>query len=177
MPRVWDEDFDPAEKKTGPEMSDGLESDPVPRSLLIPRVAPPKPLRATVDDVIQFGRDQMKSPTQNWTNLCLSFCRQSYGVRPFAPSAIKAWHKVPAKYKHVGGKPSAAPRGAMLFYAGGAYGHVAIAIGKKTSNKCLSNDYVRRGKIDPAPRTFPRWGLTYLGWSNWTPWGTLDLDA
>jgi hypothetical protein len=31
---------------------------------------------------------------------------------------------------------------------------------------------VRSGRIDQAPRTFPRWGLTYLGWSFWT-WRTL----
>jgi hypothetical protein len=54
---------------------------------------------------------------------------------------------------------------------------VAIAAGIKTHDKCLSNDYVRQGKIDYAPRTFQRWGLKYLGWSAWTPYGELNVSA
>jgi hypothetical protein len=53
---------------------------------------------------------------------------------------------------------------------------VAIAIGKKTTASCLSNDYVRHGQIDVAPRDFRRWGLQYLVWSVWTPSGSLQLD-
>jgi hypothetical protein len=58
---------------------------------------------------------------------------------------------------------------------GGSYGHVMIAIGKSTNDKALSNDYVRRGKIDKAtPRDLPRWGLQVVGYSFWTPYGELD---
>jgi hypothetical protein len=107
--------------------------------------------------------------------LCQSFCRQAYGVPAWAPSAISAWGKIPRNQKHVGGRPSAAPRGALLYYAIGKYGHVTIAAGIKTSDKCISNDYVARGDIDYAPRTLPRWGARYLGWSNWTPFGELRV--
>ena len=135
----------------------------------------PKILPRSVDEVIKWSRNQIKDPTQSWRGLCQSHCRQAYGVDAWAPSAIAAWHKIPDAKKHKGGKPSDAPRGALLYYSGGQYGHVAIAIGKKTHDKCLSNDYVRQGQIDVAPRSFARWGLTYLGWSNWTPEGEIKL--
>lgn len=132
-------------------------------------------LNRTVSDVMKFGRSQITNPTQSWNGLCQSFCRQAYGVPAWAPSAIAAWNKIPASQKHVGGKPSQAPRGALLYYSGGKFGHVAIASGVKTHDKCLSNDYIRQGKIDYAPRTFPRWGLTYLGYSSWTEYGSLKV--
>ena len=144
-----------------------------PRTLWIP----PKRgyLARTVDEAIDFGWEQVKAPSQDWTGLCLSFCRQSYGVPAFAPSAIKAWGRTPAKHRHVGGDPSDAPRGALLYYSGGKYGHVALAIGRKTNWKCLSNDYQSKGRIGQAPRTFPRWGIRYLGWSAWTPFGMMNV--
>lgn len=131
-------------------------------------------LDRTVDEVMAFGRDEIKNPDRSYNGLCQSFCRTAYGVPAWAPSAIAAWKRIPADAKHRGA-PSTAPRGALLYYAGGKYGHVAIAAGKKTHDKCLSNDYVRQGKIDYAPRTFDRWGLQYLGWSTWTPFGSLKL--
>ena len=30
--------------------------------------------------------------------------------------------------------------------------------------------------IDACSREFPRWGAKYLGWSTWTPYGSLRLD-
>ena len=147
--------------------------EPEPRVLWIP----PRRgyLTRSVDEAIDFGWEQVKAPTQDWTGLCQSFCRQSYGVGAWAPSAISAWAKIPAKRKTVGGDPSDAPRGALLYYSGGKYGHVALAIGKKTDWKCLSNDYQAKGRIGQAPRTFPRWGIRYLGWSAWTPFGMMNV--
>lgn len=136
-----------------------------------------KTLSRTVDEVIAWSKGQRDNPTQSWQGLCQSHCRNAYGVPAWAPSAIEAWKKIPKSEKHVGGKPSDAPRGAILYYSGGKYGHVALAIGKKTHDKCLTNDYTFMGKIGVAPRTFPRWGITYLGWSNWTPYGSLDLNS
>ena len=149
-------------------------TEPEPRSLWIP----PKRgwLKRSVEEAIEFGWEQVKAPTQDWTGLCQSFCRQSYGVPAWSGSAIGAWKKIPAKHKHAGGDPSEAPRGALLYYSGGQYGHVALAIGKKTTWKCLSNDYQTKGRIGQAPRTFPRWGIRYLGWSAWTPFGSMKLD-
>lgn len=134
-----------------------------------------KYLDRDVKEVMTWARAQRKDPSRDWTMLCQSFCRQAYGVQAWAPSAISAWGKIPRAYKHVGGKPSQAPRGALLYYAIGKHGHVAIAAGIKTHDKCLSNDYVERGQIDYAPRTFSRWGARYLGWSTWTPFGSLRV--
>lgn len=130
-------------------------------------------LTRDVDDAIAWGKNQITNPSQDWTGLCQSFVRQCDGVSAWAGSAIEAWGKIPNSEKVAGGTPFDAPRGSAIYFAGGAYGHVALCIGKTTNTKCLSNDYVRSGMIDEAPRDFPRWGLTYLGWSFWTPYGEL----
>ena len=136
-----------------------------------------KILDRTADQVIAWSRVQVRNPKQDWTGLCQSHCRQSYGVPAWASSAILAWERIPAAHRHPSANPSDAPRGALLYYRGGKYGHVAIAIGTRTNQSCLSNDYVRRGEIDVAPRDFKRWGLQYVGWSTWTPFGSLQTDA
>lgn len=133
-------------------------------------------LSRTVDEAIEFAEKQAVSPTQSWKNLCQSFCRQAYGVPAWASSAKQAWAKIPKDQKRSGGYPDEAPRGALIYFTSGEYGHVALAIGKSTSDKCWSNDYVESGMIDKAPRTFPRWGLTYAGWSAWTPYGEMNLS-
>lgn len=130
-------------------------------------------LSRSVDDAIAFAERQAANPTQSWDGLCQSFCRQSYGVQAWASSAKQAWGKIPRDQKHSGGHPEDAPRGALIYFDSGTYGHVALCIGKSTNDKCYSNDYVERGKIDKAPRTFPRWGLNYVGWSYWTPFGEM----
>lgn len=153
-------------KKAVPKPPVKKAAAPAPSVKLLPR---------TVNDVIAWSRDQRDDPTQDWSGLCQSHCRQAYGVRAWAASAIIAWRLIPDAHKHKGGSPEDAPRGALLYYEGGQYGHVAIATGIKTDDKCLSNDYVERGKIDYAPRSFARWGLRYVGWSAWTPFGSLKV--
>lgn len=133
-------------------------------------------LSRTVDQAIDFAERQSVNPTQSWSNLCQSFCRQAYGVQAWASSAKEAWGKIPKDKKRSGGHPEEAPRGALIYFDSGTYGHVALAIGKSTNDKCWSNDYVEKGKIDKAPRDFPRWGLHYAGWSAWTPYGEMRLD-
>ena len=136
-----------------------------------------KYLDRSVQEVMAWAKGQVTDPDRGYKGLCQSFCRSAYNVPAWAPSAISAWEKIPKANKHIGGKPSEAPRGALLYSRGGKYGHVAIAAGRKTSDKCLSNDYVRRdGGIDYAPRDFPRWGIKYLGWSAFTPYGSLKLS-
>lgn len=130
-------------------------------------------LKRDVDAAIEWSRNQITNPSQDWYNKCQSHVRQAYGVGAWAPSAWDAWNSIPSAHRNPGSNPAGAPRGAALYYRGGQYGHVAIAIGKTTNDKCLSNDYVRRGRIDETPRTFPRWGITYVGWSFWTPYGEL----
>jgi hypothetical protein len=130
-------------------------------------------MRKNVQEVMTWGHKQMEHPSQDWSGKCQSFCRQAYGVDAWADSALHAWGKIPRVHKVAGTDPSKAPRGAILYYAGGTYGHAALAAGIKTHDQCQSTDYVRQGQIDYAPRTFPRWGLRYLGYSFWTPFGVL----
>lgn len=133
-----------------------------------------KYLKRKPDDAIKWMREQSARPTQSWKGLCLSSCRTAYGINPVGDSAIHFWQSVPKEHRH-GGKPSSAPRGSIMIYSIGKYGHAVIAIGKKTHDKCLSVDYVRQGKIDVAPRSMARWGAKYLGWTDWTPYGFIDL--
>jgi hypothetical protein len=129
-------------------------------------------LPRSVDDAIRWSLNQSKHPSKSWKGLCQSHCRNAYGVPAWSDSAIHAWGRIPASKKHAGGNPNDAPRGALLYYSGGRFGHVALATGV-TNKRCLSNDYVRQGHIDYAPRTFPRWGLHYVGYSFWTPYGEM----
>ena len=121
----------------------------------------------TAHEVIAWMMAQHKNGSNHWRCLCQSTCRQAYGVPAWADSAIHAWTRIPNKHKHAGGDPSDAPPGAVLYYAGGKFGHAAIA--GKRSHIAWSVDYWKTGHIGIAPRTFPRWNLTYVGWSTWNP--------
>jgi hypothetical protein len=133
-------------------------------------------LKRSVDEIIDWSESQITNPTQNWQGLCQSHVRQSMGIAAWASSAINAWHSIPKGERTDTKDPFSAPRGSAIYYSGGSYGHVVLAIGKSTNDKCLSNDYVRNGWIDKAPRDFPRWGLTCVGWSYWTPFGEVKPD-
>ena len=128
-------------------------------------------LSTDVDELIEWSRRQITNPSQDWYNLCQSHCRQAARVGAWASSAWEAWKATPSNKRVEASNPAGAPRGAFLYYSGGSYGHVAIAIGKTTNDKCLSNDWKRRGRIDETPRTFPGWGIKYVGYSFWTPYG------
>ena len=142
-------------------------------------------LKRSVDDVIEWGTAQIDNPSQDWYNRCQSFCRQSYGVDVWgydpvtgSSSAWGAWKQIPASKKVETKDAFRAERGSLIYFRGGDYGHVVIAIGKSTNDKVLTNDYIRRGRIDKAsPRELPRWGLTVVGYSFWTPFGELRPDA
>lgn len=134
-------------------------------------------LSRSVDDVIEWSKKQIDHPTQDWYNLCQSHCRQAYGVPAWAGSAWEAWNLIPAGKKTATSNAAKAPRGALIYYKGGSYGHVTIAIGKSTTTNVLSNDYKRKGRIDEcSTRDLPRWGLTVVGYSLWTPHGELKRD-
>jgi hypothetical protein len=136
-------------------------------------------LKRSVDDVIAWGSNQIDNPSQDWHNLCQSFCRQSYGVPAWAKSAWIAWNSIPEKEKTRSTNPANAPRGSLIYYSGGDFGHVTISIGKSTTTNVLSNDYLRRGRIDKcSTRDLPRWsGIRPVGWSFWTPHGELKPDS
>lgn len=107
----------------------------------------------------------------------MSSVRTAYRIPPVAISAAEFTKKVRAAGHLHTGRVESAPRGAILLYAGGKYGHATLAIGKKTHDKMLGTDYVRQGFIDVCPRKLPRWGLRYVGWTDWTPYGFIRLDS
>lgn len=123
-----------------------------------------------ISQAIAWGHGQIAHPSQSWQGLCQSFSRNCYGVPGWAPSALEAWHKIPAK-KRIGGHPSDAPRGAILYFDFSPYGHAMIA----TKAHAMSNDYYRRGMIDVVPRDLPHWNgaAHYVGASFWTPFGEM----
>lgn len=132
-------------------------------------------LPRTVGEVMRWARGQIEDPDMDYSVLCQRFCRTAYGVPAWSVSARKAFDATPRQHKHTKGEPEDAPRGALLYYDIGTFGHVALAAGVHTDTRCISNDYIRRGKIDFAPRDLPRWGVRYLGWSAWTPFGELRV--
>jgi hypothetical protein len=83
--------------------------------------------------------------------------------------------KIPDKHRNTG-DINAAPRGAAIYFKRNQSGkerpgHVVLA----TKSMCLSNDIYRKGMIDVAPRDIfiKAWNMSYLGWSLWTPFGTI----
>lgn len=123
-----------------------------------------------LDAKMEWAKAQHTNPTQGWHNLCQSFVRQSMGVAAWANSAKNAWYAIPAGHRYVDAFADI-PKGAAIYFSLGTYGHVMLARGPK--DEAWSNDYIRSGKIDQTPRDIPRWGGpgTYLGWSDWTPFG------
>jgi hypothetical protein len=140
----------------------------------------PKYLKKTVQQVMADARREIKAPSRGWKGMCQSFCRSMYGVPAWAGSASAAWNLIPRQHKHVGGSPSQAPRGAVLYFvnkSGRGSGHAMLAAGIKTHNKAIGTDYMRNNRVDYCPRTIPNWGnLKYVGWSPWTPFGELNVS-
>lgn len=114
--------------------------------------------------VFQECRLEQEKPSRNWTGLCLMFTRSMYDVGPKYPSASVAWHNVKKKRRvEFGGE---APRGAPVWWTGGAngYGHVAISVG---GGYCWSTDFARTGKVDLVriDDITKAWNLNFEGWS------------
>jgi hypothetical protein len=127
----------------------------------------------TIDEAIEWGRGQVSSPSQSWQGKCQTFVRSCDGVGAWALTAYDAWLRIPAAHRSDAGSVHDAPRGAALYFRHASGdprpGHVVLA----TKSNCLSNDIYRKGMIDCAPRDIfaSHWGMTYLGWSLWTPSG------
>ena len=134
-------------------------------------------LRRQPDIAIDWGKtriNQLDGPKDGlWTARCQQFSRMFDDVAAWASAAIIAWETIPENMKYVGGLPHFAPRASKLYFAIGKHGHVMPAVGVDNRLNALSNDYMRPGRIDITPRDIPRWGAEYLGWSYWTPFGSM----
>lgn len=127
---------------------------------------PPAP--RSVEQAIAWGANQINNPTRqdwngptfDWLGACLSFVRQSAGCPKVYDDATQAWER--AVHKHEWSDTP--PRGAIVYWTGG-HGHVVLSLG---NGYCLSNDFLRRGRIDVCriADITAHWGKPRGGWAN-----------
>ncbi len=112
-------------------------------------------------DAMRRALAEVSAPSQNWRRLCLRFVTLDYGWNGGSPTAIHMWNNMPAQFKHATGTP---PPGALLFWASGSTGHVALSLG---SNMLISTDVLAPGKASLLSYATMQstWGLTFLGWT------------
>lgn len=103
---------------------------------------------------------EAKAQTRCVPGLCLQIVRGWLEIPAYYPSAIAAWNG--AQLRHDGRQP---PRGAPVYYAGGAYGHVALSLG---GGWIRSTDAPSRGVVSSQRLDWPElaWGFRYLGSSD-----------
>jgi hypothetical protein len=130
---------------------------------------PPAP--RDVEEAIAWEIDQIDHPTRqdwnppsfDWLGACLSVTRQAAGTPKVYDDATQAWNN--AVHRHEWDDEP--PRGAIVFWTGGSHGHghVVRSLGEGV---CLSNDLVRRGRIDIVEIADLNrfWGLPRAGWTN-----------
>jgi hypothetical protein len=94
---------------------------------------------------------------------CLKWVRECWLIGSFYASAIDAWNG--AKYKHPGDRNP--PKGAAMYYSGGKYGHIVIAVGEP-GGRMRSTDCTSATRVNDADINWPvnAWGDKYLGWSS-----------
>lgn len=78
----------------------------------------------TPDQALAWAHEVEKSGTTAWNQLCLKFSRTAYGVGAMHPDATTGWK---ATKQRGTGKP---PKGALVWWTTGRYGHVCLADGK-----------------------------------------------
>lgn len=112
-------------------------------------------------------------PLYDWYGWCLAVVDASFGVAPFAASAIKAWEVNKTKYTE-GGMSIPIGMYVPVFYRGGQYGHIVIAYRDAYDHiKVWSSPYTHKPYFDrfegPVISTLDRvgriYGCSYIGWS------------
>jgi hypothetical protein len=129
-----------------------------PTSVVVPTALTGAP---TVDQWA-IARAKQIGAAGNWTNLCLGFVREMFGLPIKQASAIAAWQT--AVYKHIA--DANPPAGVPVFWSGGSAGagHVAYSLG---DGMVISTDLPAAGYVSEVPLSWiqAKWGLTYLGWT------------
>lgn len=92
--------------------------------------------------------------------MCLAYTRTWLEIDSGALSAIDAWEA--AKHKHRGDHNP--PRAAPVFWSGGDFGHIALAV---TKDLIRSTDTTSVGRVATVSDTWheSNWGKHYLGWT------------
>ncbi|MDN7120322.1 hypothetical protein INN71_02835 [Nocardioides sp. ChNu-153] len=109
------------------------------------------------------SRDDAPTSTDDWYRWCLVFVRSCFGVAARYSMAGQAWDH--AQLKHRTSDPDTIPAGVPIFWElPGEADHVALSLG---GGWCLSNDILRRGRIDRVRiDTITRaWGGQLQGWT------------
>ncbi|KAF9431753.1 hypothetical protein BGZ76_011739 [Entomortierella beljakovae] len=98
-----------------------------------------------------------------YVGMCDKIMARAYG-RGYSgfTSAIVHWNSTPDRYKHRGSRN--APAGALVFWQGGKYGHVAISTG---GSNIISTDIGGKGTLTRSTiaTVEKKWGQKYLGWT------------
>ena len=98
--------------------------------------------------------------TSNQPNMCLMYTRTWLEIGSRELSAIDAWNA--ARHKHRGDHNP--PRGAPVFWGGGEFGHIALAV---TKDLVRSTDTKSTGRVSTVSDRWHEinWGKNYLGWT------------
>jgi len=96
----------------------------------------------------------------NTPGMCLMYVRTWLEIGSQNPDAISAWNN--AKHKHKG--DTNPPRGAPVFWSGGAHGHIALAV---NHDQARSTDTASTGVVGTKDLGWwaANWGHKYLGWT------------
>ena len=120
--------------------------------------------RRTVAEAVTAARRQVEHPSQNWLGWCLKFCRLCWGLPLLGiPNANAGWAGAVRRRTTV--RHGYPPPGALVFWAVGKFGHIALSAG---GGLVYSNDILRAGKIDLVSigKITSGWKAIYRGWTS-----------
>lgn len=133
------------------------------------RIATAMKRRKNANKAVAFLRNQHKKGTHTcphgwvWNNHCAHTVACAYGKTASGWNAYQGWEMTLNKHHHSGRNMNNPPRGALLFFKGGTYGHVCLSNGRK---RAWTNDAPTVGKVGLVPVSYftNNWGMQYVGW-------------
>ncbi|CAO3569285.1 unnamed protein product [Mortierella alpina] len=138
----------------------GGTTPPAPGGCQAPGISNPR----TCAGAVQWAVNNLSTARNpEYIGMCDKIMARAYG-RSYSgfTSAWVHWQSTPAKYKHVGDRN--APAGALVFFQGGKYGHIAISTG---GANVISTDIGGAGTLTRSTigTIESKWGQTYVGWT------------
>lgn len=128
---------------------------PILEAWKLPRFNPRTPSQA-------IARAKSMQGNYGWTGLCAKSTGKYYGWGGTGETSANTLWVSQAGRRHEGDRNP--PPGALMFWAGGNYGHVAMCI---APGVIISNDIRARGRLDivPLSEIQQKWGYVPRGWS------------
>lgn len=110
--------------------------------------------------------------TRGYGGLCLRAVRTAWGLPGMYADADTYWAAVPARHKHAWDNNP--PKGAVVYWQIGKYGHVALSNGE---GEIWGSDLPTQGLVGKTSIHTPRvkWGAKPVGWASWLNGRTLPL--